>query len=125
MESAPAPKRRKATSFASLSKEDRHDFIKSAATVAVHEGLDYLAAAQKVANQQEIVHIQTIEKKAVKQAVYRAASTMKEMQALQTMMDMHNATGESQEPDHDKENDGTPRANILICFELPYNEGYI
>ena len=53
MELAPAPKRRKATCFASMSKEDRHDFIKSAATVAIHDGLDYLAAAQKVANQQE------------------------------------------------------------------------
>ena len=111
MELAPAPKRRKATCFASMSKEDRHDFIKSAATVAIHDGLDYLAAAQKVANQQEIVHIQTIERKAVKQAVYRAANTMKEMHALQAMMDMANATGESHEPDGDKENDDISRAN--------------
>ena len=80
--SLPPPSRRKANSFAALSKEDRCFLITTAAIIAIEEGLDYIEAAQKVAIKHNLVHIQSIEKKAVKQAVYRAVKTRKQFDEL-------------------------------------------
>ena len=74
--------RRKASSFAQLSKVDRKLLIKEAATIAIMEGLDYLEATQRVAIQQQLVHIQHHEKAAVKQAVYRAAKSLRVLEHM-------------------------------------------
>ena len=74
--------RRKANSFAELSKEDRKIFMKESAIVAIEEGMDYLQAGRKVAIQRQLVHIQKHEEKAVKQAIFRVAKSMQQLQEM-------------------------------------------
>ena len=100
----PPPSRRKATSFAALSKPDRRFLIAAAATIAIEEGRDYIEEAHKVAIQHSLVHIQSIEKQAVKQAVYRAVKTRMHMNELDLGDKDESIRDEIQEAD--KKNDG-------------------
>ena len=73
-----AKRRRKARGVYTLSIRERKEFINAAAVESMKDaGLTYLAAAHKVAIEQELVHIQAGEEASVKMAVYREIKRLK------------------------------------------------
>ena len=101
-------KRRKARGVYALSIRERKDFINAAALESMRDqGLTYLAAAHKVAIQQELVHIQAGEEAAVKMAVYREIKRLKDESAdteLRREEAVQDAVEEARRQEAEKEN---------------------